>query len=692
MNKIAINLSGNPLTLETGKLAKQANAAVTVKHGNTVILTAVVGKDTIDPNVSFFPLTCQFYIKHYAQGRIPGGFIKRENRQTDFEILTSRLMDRPLRPLFDDWYKAETQVISTVLSYKDESPPEPLAILGASASLLISDLPYHTPIAGVRVGYLNREFLANPSSSVLENSLMNLFVVASEHSIVMVESDAKQLDEDTMLKGLDFGFQYVQPMIKMQKELAQQVGKSKMTIPVELAKKIEIPEDKILAKVKPQLQEGLFIPTKIERAKKVKEVIKLAISEYANEENEAEVKKYLDKIVKDIIRTEILENKKRLDGRKENDIRAITCEVGILPETHGSALFTRGETQALVILTLGTKEDAQNVDNVVSSGQKKFYLHYNFPAFSVGEVKRAGPPSRREIGHGKLIEKSIESLLPPFDQNFPYTVRLVAEILESNGSSSMASVCASSLALMDGGIPITNPVAGIAMGLVKEQDKYVILSDILGDEDHVGDMDFKVAGTKDGITGLQMDIKIKGLSQELLKQALMQAREGRLKILETMSRTLSQSRVTLASNAPRYIQYKVDTSKIKKIIGTGGQTIKSIVSQTGVKIDINDSGMVNIAAYDKKSAEAALVIIQDLVKELEIGQIYEGVIKKITTFGAFVECLPGLDAFLHIADISTEHIDRLEDYFKEGQVVTVKATGYDKRGNVRVSVKEANKT
>ena len=687
MNKKEIDLSGVPLVLETGKLAKQANAAVTVKYGNTVVLTVAVGSDNIDPNVPFFPLTCQFYIKHYAQGRIPGGFIKRENRQSDFEILTSRLMDRPIRPLFEDWYKAETQVISTVLSYKEEFSPEPLAILGASASLLFSDLPYHMPIAGVKVGYLNGNFLANPTPSLLENSLLDLFVVASDNSIVMVEANAKQLDEDIMLKGLDFGFQYVQPIIQAQKDLAKEVVKTKMTIPVELAKKIEIPENELTTKVKPQLQEALFISTKIERSKKVKAVIKEAISNYANEENETAIKEYLDKTIKEIIRQEILINKKRVDGRGEKDIRPITCEVGILPETHGSALFTRGETQALVVLTLGTKEDAQNVDNVVSNEQKRFYLHYNFPAFSVGEVKRAGPPSRREIGHGRLIEKSVVNLLPSFNQNFPYTVRLVSEILESNGSSSMASVCASSLALMDGGVPITDAVAGIAMGLIKDREQYVILSDILGDEDHVGDMDFKVAGTKDGITGLQMDIKIDGLSQELMKQALLQAREGRLKILDTMAQTISQSRVTLASNAPRYIQYKVDTSKIKKIIGTGGQTIKSIVSQTGVKIDIDDSGMINIAAYDKKSGENALVIIQDIIKEIEIGKIYEAVVKKVIAFGAFVECLPGIDAFLHITDISNQHIDKLEDYYKEGQVVTVKAVGYDKRGKVRVSVK-----
>ena len=692
MNKIEIDLQGTPLIIETGKIAKQTNGSVTVQYGNTVLLTTAVGSDKIDPNIDFFPLTCQFYIKHYAHGKIPGGFIKRENRQTDFEILTSRLVDRPIRPLFEDWYKAETQVISTVMSYDARFSLEPLSILGASTSLLISDLPYHTPIAGINVGYKDQQFIANPTISDLQDSLLDLFVVASDNSIIMVEANAKQIDEDIMLKALNFGFEFVQPIIKMQKDLAQEVKKPKIKKEHFVVKEeIKIPKEEILRELHPLLKEALFTPTKVERKKKSKEVQKAILKKYANEENEIQIKDLIAKTVKEIIRAEIINHKKRVDGRKEKDIRPIHCELGILPETHGSAIFTRGETQALVVLTLGTKDDAQSVDNVVSNEQKQFYFHYNFPSFSVGEVKRAGPPSRREIGHGRLIEKSVENIMPALDQNFPYTIRLVSEILESNGSSSMASVCGASLALMNGGVPIEDSIAGIAMGLVKEENKYVILSDILGDEDHVGDMDFKVAGSKKGITGLQMDIKIDGLSQELMKEALYQAREGRMKILNIMEQTIEKSRPTLASNAPRYIQYKVDTSKIKKIIGTGGQTIKSIVQQTGAKIDINDTGMVNIAAYNKKSAEAALLIIQNLVKEIEIGKVYDAVVKKIMNFGAYVECLPGLDGFLHIADISNEHIDRIEDYLKEGQIVSVKATGYDKRGNVRVSIKEVQR-
>ena len=691
MKKIEIDLSGTPLTIEAGKVAKQANGAVTVQYGNTVILTTAVGSENIDPNASFFPLTCQFYIRHYAHGKIPGGFIKRENRQTDFEVLTSRLMDRPIRPLFEDWYKAETQVTTTVLSYKAGHQPEPLTILGASASLMISDLPYHTPIAAVRVGYLDNQFIANPSADVLEKGLLDLFIVSSKDSIIMVESNAKQLDESIILKGLDFGFQYVQPLIKIQEDLVKEVGKTKMVMPEDLIQKVAFPEEKISQNIKPKLRKALFIPTKQERSKQVKQIVKQAKADYSTEENLSVVSEYLDKMTKNIIREEIINNKKRIDGRTEKEVRPITCEMSVLPETHGSALFTRGETQALVVLTLGTKDDSQGVDNVVSNEDKRFYLHYNFPAYSVGEVKRAGPPSRREVGHGRLIEKSVESLLPELKQEFPYTIRLVSEILESNGSSSMASVCGSSLALMDGGVPIEQNVAGIAMGLVKEGDNYIILSDILGDEDHVGDMDFKVAGTKKGITGLQMDIKIKGLSQEIMRTALMQAKEGRLSILDIMNKSMDKPRKTLAPTAPRYIQYKVDPSKIKKIIGTGGQTIKSIVQQTGVKIDIDDSGIVNIAAYNKKSAEAALVIVQDLVKEIEVGKIYKAVVKKLTPYGAYVECLPGLDAFLHIADISNDHIDDLSEHLTEGQIVTVKATGYDKRRNVRVSIKEANK-
>ena len=693
MNKIEIDLQGTPLIIETNKLAKQTNGSVSVQYGNTVLLTTAVGSDKIDPNMDFFPLTCQFYIKHYAHGKVPGGFIKRENRQTDFEILTSRLVDRPIRPLFEDWYKAETQVISTVMSYDSNFSLEPLSILGASTSLLISDLPYHTPIAGINVGYKDNQFIANPSPSDLKDSLLDLFVVASDNSIVMVEANAKQIEEDIMLQALNFGFEFVQPIIKMQKDLAQKIGKSKLKKEhFVVEEKTKIPEKEISKELQPLLKEALFIPTKIERQKKSKEVQKAILKKYANEENENQIKDLIAKTIKEIIRTEIINNKKRVDGRSEKEVRPIHCELGFLPETHGSAIFTRGETQALVVLTLGTKDDAQSVDNVVSNEKKQFYLHYNFPSFSVGEVKRAGPPSRREIGHGRLIEKSVENIMPNLDENFPYTVRLVSEILESNGSSSMASVCGASLALMDGGIPIENAIAGIAMGLVKEKDKYVILSDILGDEDHVGDMDFKVAGSTKGITGLQMDIKIEGLSQELMKEALYQAKEGRMKILNIMEQTIEKPRPTLASNAPRYIQYKVDSSKIKKIIGTGGKTIKSIVQQTGAKIDINDTGMVNIAAYNKKSAEAALLIIQNLVKEIEIGKIYDAVVKKIMNFGAYVECLPGLDGFLHIADISNDHVDKVEDYLKEGQIVSVKATGYDKRGNVRVSLKEVQRT
>ena len=678
-----------PAILETGKLAKQASGAVTIKHGNTLILTTAVYNSGAAPDVGFFPLTCQFLMKYYSHGKFPGGFIKRENRPSDHEILMSRLMDRPIRPLFEKWFVAETQVMSTVLSYDKACSPESLAILGASASLMLSDMPFSKPIAGVRVGYVNEQFVANADPSVMQDSTLNLFMVASKDAIVMVEADANQLSEEIMLKALDFGYNTVQPLIQMQEEFVKTAGKVKIKAP-------QVPEEvvdsaKISEAISVELKKALFEKTKIERNKLVNQVKVSAIEKYADgdEKKHKAVSAILSEMTKKIIRQEILENQKRVDARTGKDIRPITCELGILPNAHGSALFTRGETQALVSLTLGTKEDAQIVDNGISNEQKRFYLHYNFPSYSVGEARRMGPPNRREIGHGKLAERSIQSLLPVPDQNFPYTVRLVSEILESNGSSSMATVCGSSLALMDGGVPLSTAVAGIAMGLVKEGDKYEILSDILGDEDHVGDMDFKVAGTKEGITGLQMDIKITGISQDLLKMAMMQAKEGRLHILENMNKVIEKSKTNLASNAPRFIQYKVDTAKIKKVIGTGGQTIKGIVSQTGVKIDISDSGMVNIAAYDQKSAEAALNIIQSLTKELEPGEVYEGVVKKVTSYGAYLECLPGIDGYLHIADITHKHVDDISDYLKEGQVVKVRAQAHrDKRGNVRLSSKE----
>ena len=628
-------------------------------------------------------------MKYYSHGRFPGGFIKRENRPSDHEVLMSRLMDRPIRPLFEKWFSAETQVISTVLSYDPVCSPESFAILGASASLMLSDMPFSQPIAGVRVGYVNEKFVANADPSVMQDSTLNLFMVASKDAIVMVEADAHQLSETIMLEALDFGYKTVQPLIKIQEELTKAVGKIKIKQPVKPAEVIDSAE--VSKAVSSELKKALFEKTKIGRTKLVAQVKKSALEKYAleDEKKQKAVKQLLDEMMKTIIRQEILENQKRVDARGSKDVRPITCELGILPNAHGSAVFTRGETQALVVLTLGTKEDAQIVDDGISNDHKRFYLHYNFPSYSVGEARRMGPPSRREIGHGRLAEKSIQSLLPVPDQDFPYTVRLVSEVLESNGSSSMATICGSSLALMDGGVPISDAVAGIAMGLVKEGDKYVILSDILGDEDHVGDMDFKVAGTKEGITGLQMDIKISGLSQDLLKEALTQAKEGRVHILDTMNKSIKESKSTLASNAPRFVQYKVDTAKIKKIIGAGGQTIKSIVSQTNVKIDISDNGMVNIAAYNQKNAEAALNIIQSLTKELEPGEIYEGVVKKITSYGAYLECLPGIDGYLHIADITHKHVDDISDYLKEGQVVKVRAQAHrDKRGNVRLSSKE----
>lgn len=687
MKQVKTNFLGTDLILETGKLAKQANGSVTVSQGNSLILTTVVGSSNIN-RVPFFPLTCQYVMKYYSQGKIPGGFIKRENRPSEYEVLMSRLMDRPLRPLFEKWYLAETQVMSTVLSYDEFFSPESLAILGASASLLISDLPYSKPIAGIRVGYVDGKFIGNAAAKIMADSELDLFLVASKDDIIMVEASAVEVSETIMLEALSFGFKTVQPLIKLQEDLVAIAGKTKIS---EVTLEKHVDATIVESQISDDIKNALFTKDKINRNKQVFLVVEKAVLTYGEDDPVKidEVKEIITNLSKKIIRQEIINNKSRVDGRGLKDIRPIECELGILPKAHGSALFTRGETQTLVSLTLGTKDDSQMVDDGIVNEQKRFYLHYNFPSYSVGEVRRLGPPNRREIGHGKLAERSIQSVLPDFDQNFPYTIRLVSEVLESNGSSSMATVCGASLALMDGGIATSSAVAGIAMGLVMEENgKHAILSDILGDEDHVGDMDFKVAGTDKGVTGLQMDIKIDGLSHDLIKEALLQAKEGRMSILETMKKTILKSRPQLASNAPRYIQYKIDASKIKKVIGTGGQTIKNITSQTNAKIDISSSGMVNIAAYNQKNAEEALVIIQELVKELEIGEVYEGVVKKMTNFGAYLECLPGINGYLHIADISNKHIDSLEKHLKYGQVVKVRAIGFDKRNNVRLSSKE----
>jgi len=603
------------------------------------------------------------------------------------ETLASRMIDRPLRPLFTNGFSSETQVIATVLSYDDSANAIVASLLGASAALYISGIPYETPIAAVNVGRINGQLVVNPSPEELEESDLDLFIVAKDGAIVMVEGESKIVSEEDIVEALAFGQKAIEPLLELQNQLRKKAGKEKWPVktPVKNSKLIKLVTDK----TKKDLVKALTIPAKLERQDKCgfieSEICEKLIVENS-EFSKSEISGIISDLKKDIIRDNILNKKKRIGDRAFNEIRPITCEIDLLPKTHGSALFTRGETQALIITTLGTKNDEQMVDDPAGLHYKHFYLHYNFPAYSVGEVKRIGPPGRRELGHGNLAERGLKAVMPS-KESFPYTIRVVSEITESNGSSSMASVCGASLAMMDAGVPLSTPVAGIAMGLVTDGRKTVILSDILGDEDHVGDMDLKVVGTAEGITALQMDIKIDGLSTDLIGEALVQAKEGRLHILEKMKGAIESARDTISSNAPRFIQTKIATSKIRDIIGPGGKIIKGIQAETGAKIEVDDSGIINISSADQKSAERALALIREITQEVEIGTVYEGTVKKIVDFGAFVEILPNTQGLVHISEISQERVNSVEDILSEGQVVSVKAIGFDKRGKLKLSMK-----
>ena len=686
MKKIEIEYSGKKLALESGRIAKQANGAVMVTYGDTSVLVAATA-ETSKTKLNFFPLTCVYQVKTYSQGRILGGFIKRERMPSEMEILASRMIDRPLRPLFTEGFASETQVIATVMSWDDEANTVSASMLGASAALLISDIPYETPVAGVNVGLIDGEFIINPSPKQLEESELDLFMVAKEGAIVMVEAGAKVVTEEVIVAALDFGYDAVQPLIQLQKDLQKAIGKKKRAV--------ESPADnssleKVVGKfARKKVQSVLEISDKMERQDAFRALKEEACEKLVDEEKditEGAVKEIIYGLEKELIRENILKHGKRIGGRALNEIRPIECETGILPKAHGSAMFTRGETQAIVVTTLGTKNDEQMVDDPNGLSYKHFYLHYNFPSYSVGEVRRMGPPSRRDIGHGNLAERALRTGLPPKD-SFPYTIRVVSEITESNGSSSMATVCGASLAMMDAGIPVSEPVAGIAMGMVTDGKKSVILSDILGDEDHVGDMDFKVVGTANGITALQMDIKIDGLSTDLIKDALQQAKEGKLHILGEMSKAIENSRDSIAGNAPRFIQYRVPTTKIRDIIGPGGKIIKGIQAESGAKIDIDDTGIINISSADQKSAEHALALIREVTQEVEIGTVYDGTVVSIVDFGAFVEILPNTQGLVHISEISSERVNKVKDVLSEGQVVKVKAIGQDKRGKLKLSIK-----
>ena len=679
------------LTLETGKLAKQANGSILVRYGDTVVLVAATADKGSGVGADFFPLSVHYVEKAYAAGRIPGGFFKREGRLSESETLTSRLIDRPLRPSFDENYLAETLIMATVLSSDQDNAPDIAAMIGASAALCVSDIPFYQPIGGIRVGRINGEFAVNPTATELEESELNIIIAASKDAILMVEGEAKEVSEEVMLDALWFGQEQIQPIIQIQEELMQRCGKPKREVAIP-----EIDEElrtKVTAVSQPKLVEALQITEKQERYQQLDAVVDEVLAEVFPEGSDpsnddvGQAKSVIGSVKKKIMRERILKDQIRIDGRGPKDIRQIDCEARILPRAHGSALFTRGETQALGVVTLGTKEDEQLIDSLHGVSYKNFMLHYNFPSFCVGEARPPRGPGRREIGHGHLAERGLIHLIPTREE-FPYTIRLVSEVLESNGSSSMATVCSGSLAMMDAGIPLKAAAAGIAMGLIYDDGQTSILSDILGDEDHLGDMDFKVVGTTTGITALQMDIKIKGLTREIVKASLEQACEGRLHILKIMGDTLEQSRAGLSSYAPRFITHKIPPDKISIVIGPGGKMIKSIVERTGVKINISDDGLVSIASGDHKAVDAALEIVRDLTRTVEIGTVYDGIVKRVVDFGAFVEVFPGTEGLVHISNLAEGRVRAVTDVVREGDTVKVKAMGLDKRGKLQLSIKD----
>ena len=687
-HKVEIDFHGRPLSIEVGRLAKQASGAALVQYGETVVLTTAVASQSTRPGIDFFPLTVDYQEKAFAAGKIPGGFFKREGRQGEKEILTSRLIDRPIRPLFAEGYKCETQIIATVLSFDKENDSDTIAMLGASAALHVSDIPFLSPIAGVRIGRIGGKFVINPYLSQMAESDLNLLVAGTKDSIVMVEGGAKMLSEDVMLDALYTALDALQPLIKMQDELREKLGKPKREVVVgEIDKAVQAAVEKLAL---PRIEKAMTFTAKLERHAAIsaahKEAQAAALEQFPDQD--AVISEVIEEVESRAMRQMIVKQKKRLDGRGVADIRPISCEVKVLPRTHGSSVFTRGETQALATTTLGTASDEQRIDALIGEHYRKFMLHYNFPPFSVGETKPLRGPSRRDTGHGALAERALTPVLPD-EKAFPYTIRIVSESLESNGSSSMATVCSGSLSLMDAGVPIKAPVAGIAMGLIKEGDDIAVLSDILGDEDHLGDMDFKVAGTSEGVTALQMDIKIHGVTKDIMRQALKQAREGRLHILEVMNKTMNAARGDISMHAPRIVSIKVRQDKIRDIIGPGGKVIRGIVEETGCKIDIEDDGTVFIASADGESLKRAIEIIEGITMEAQVGKIYKGKVVRIVDFGAFVEIMPGTDGLLHISQIGPGRVHRVSDVLKEGDEIQVKVLEIDKSGKIRLSRKEA---
>ncbi len=685
MHTKTFQLGNQTVKIETGLIAKQANASVTVNIEGTVVLATLVAS-TDENDRDFFPLTVNYNEKTYAAGKIPGGFFKREGRPTEKETLISRLIDRPLRPLFDESYTQEVQIVITLVSLNPDIDPEVPALIGASSVVKLAGLPFNGTLGAVKVGFNGNDFILNPTSSELEESLLDLTVAGTNNAVLMVESEAKQLSEEQMLGAVNYGHEQMQTIISAIDELVDEVGVNLIECPAkednsELYQQIN-------SKYGKDISNAYQITIKQDRYEKISSLKEKLLSDEVNEEDDNTDKliSVFDKLKKDIVRNRILNGEARIDGRDSKTVRPISVQLGILPRTHGSALFTRGETQALVVTTLGTNKDAQIIDSLTGKIEDNFIFHYNFPPYSVGEIGMIGSPKRREIGHGKLARRGVQAVMPN-QEEFPYTIRVVSEITESNGSSSMASVCGSSLSMMDAGVPLKAPVAGIAMGLVKEGDKHVVLTDILGDEDHLGDMDFKVAGTENGINALQMDIKIDGITSEIMQQALDQAKDARLHILGEMSKAITTAREDVSEFAPRYTHMKIDQSKIAEVIGKGGAVIKSIVEETGAVIDITDDGMIKIAASDQSKSDHAKSIIEEITAGPQVNKIYHGKVAKIMDFGAFVNITPNKDGLVHISQISEERVNNVKDVLSEGDEVKVKVLEVDKQGRVKLTMK-----
>lgn len=686
MHSFEMQLGGRTLIIETGKMAKQANGAVFIRYGDTAILVTATTSAEPREGVDFFPLTVDYEEKLYAVGKIPGGFIKREGRPSESSILASRLIDRPIRPLFPEGFRNDVQVVATVLSVEHDNAPDVLAMIGASCALSISDIPFHGPIAGVRVGYINGEFILNPTVAQQEVSELNLIVAGSHDAVMMVEAGANELSEETMLDAIMFGHAAIRELVEFQEKIVSQIGKEKREI-----KLFEVPSEineAVRAYATKALDAAIRNSDKLTREENITQVKCETIEHFMESfpDDLKSVQHVLQKIVKESVRRMITMEKIRPDGRDLEEVRPISCEVGLLPRTHGSALFTRGQTQVLTITTLGAIGDEQIIDGVGTEESKRYMHHYNFPAFSVGETRPSRGPGRREIGHGALAERALVPVIPSITE-FPYTLRLVSEVLESNGSSSMGSVCGSTLSLMHAGVPIRRPVSGVAMGLVKDGDHYTILTDIQGMEDALGDMDFKVAGTTEGITAIQMDIKIAGLTREILQSALAQAKRGRSYILDRMLEIIDKPSTELSPYAPRIITMNIHPDKIRDVIGPGGKTIKKIIDETSVSIDIEDDGKVFISAVDVSAAQKAIGMIENLVKEVSVGEVYQGKVTRLMAFGAFVEILPGKEGLVHISQLARERVGKVEDVVNIGDTLDVKVVEIDRQGRINLSHK-----